>query len=289
MYINSEDYINKEKLEDLSVLLGNIQFTINSYGKWSSQNDGLLKYTSSDFEILYYSKGGSITTINGVEYICTPGNMFVIEPFSLVSTINKGYETYEYYSIHFDIEPAYLQVQLSKLLTSNGPIINKDAFGELGEMFKKLHLEKSKKEIGYISIITSGLLRIIVEIIRVQQKRNTIQIHHIQYDQQQVQAVNGALHYIDAHKKEPIKMDSLCKHLGVSNSYLYKAFIEIMGLAPSKYILQFKIKKAKELLRQNTYSVAEVSLMLGFSSPYHFSHTFKMMTGITPKKYTLNH
>jgi len=215
--------------------------------------------------------------------------MFVIEPFSLVSTINKGYETYEYYSIHFDIEPAYLQVQLSKLLTSNGPIINKDAFGELGEMFKKLHLEKSKKEIGYISIITSGLLRIIVEIIRVQQKRNTIQIHHIQYDQQQVQAVNGALHYIDAHKKEPIKMDSLCKHLGVSNSYLYKAFIEIMGLAPSKYILQFKIKKAKELLRQNTYSVAEVSLMLGFSSPYHFSHTFKMMTGITPKKYTLNH
>ena len=108
MYIDAEEYIDKEGQEELSVLLGNIQYTINSYGKWHSDQDTTLKYTSSDFEILYYSKGGSSTTINGNKYVCTPGIMVIIEPFSLVSTINAGYDEYEYYSIHFDIEPAYL-------------------------------------------------------------------------------------------------------------------------------------------------------------------------------------
>lgn len=285
MYIDAQEYIDKEGQEELSILLGNIQYTINSYGKWHATQDTQLKYTSSDFEILYYSKGGSTTTINGTEYVCTPGIMFIIEPFSLVSTTNEGYDEYEYYSIHFDIEPAYLQAQLSKLLTSNGPIIHEHEYSTLGAMFEKLYLEKTKKDIGYLSIITSGLLRIIVEIIRVQQKRNPVQIQQIEYDHQQVQVVNGALRYIDQHKSEAIKMNRLCKHLGVSNSYLYKAFIEIMGIAPSKYILQFKIKKAKELLRLNTYSVEEIGIMLGFSSPYHFSNTFKAFTNITPKKY----
>lgn len=288
MYIDAQDYTNRTGQEELSVLLGNIQYTINSYGKWYSDQDTSLKYTSSDFEILYYSKGGSRTTINGKEYTCTPGALFIIEPFSLVSTISEGYDEYELYSIHFEIEPAYLQVQLSKMLISNGPIIPKEEYSDLRGMFEKLYLEKQKKRIGYISIITSGLLRIIVEIIRAQQKINPTDAEPIKYDKGQLQVVNSSLHYIDKHKNEAIKMNDLCKHLGVSNSYLYKTFVEIMGIAPSKYILQFKIKKAKELLRLHTYSVEEVGLMLGFSSPYHFSNTFKTITGITPKKYELS-
>lgn len=288
MYVNSEEYIDKEGREELSVLLGNIKYSINSYGKWYSTSDTKLEYTNSDFEILYYSKGGSISTINGTKYTCSPGSMIIIEPYSLVSTTNQGYKEYEYYSVHFDIEPAYLQGQLTKLLVSNGPIIHQYEYSDLGEMFAKLYIEKTNKKIGYISIITSGLLRIIVEIIRVQQERDPVQIQQIKYDHQQVHAVNDALHYIDDNKSEAIKINSLCKHLGVSNSYLYKAFIEILGISPSQYILQFKIKKAKELLRLNSYSVSEIGFLLGFSSPYHFSNTFKSITNITPKKYALS-
>uniref|UniRef100_UPI00344C3D4E AraC family transcriptional regulator n=1 Tax=Carnobacterium sp. TaxID=48221 RepID=UPI00344C3D4E len=287
MYTDSKAYLDKEEQEELSILLGNIQYIINSYGKWDSIHDTKLEYTSSDFELLYYSKGGSITKINGIEYQCKPGMIVVIEPFSLVSTTNQGYETYEYYSIHFDIQPAYLQVQLTNLLVSNGPMIEKDEYTDISGMFAKLYLEKLKKNIGYISVITSGLLRIIVEIIRVQQERNPLPVQQIEYDQQQVQTINHALCYIDNHKSDAIKITAICTAIGVSNSYLYKSFITIMGISPSKFILQFKIKKAKELLRLNTYSVTEIGLLLGFSSTYHFSNTFKSITNITPKKYRL--
>ncbi|MCB2289088.1 AraC family transcriptional regulator [Clostridium sp. CS001] len=288
MYVDTEKYISKQQKEDLSVLLGSIHYVINSYGKWCSTHKSRLDYTSSDFEILYYSKGGSLTTINGKEYVCSPGSMLVLEPFSLVTSINKDYEEYEYYSIHFDIEPAYLQAQLSNVLTCNGPVILKEEYSELKGMFEKLHLEKERAEIGYLSIITSGLLRIIVEIIRVQKKRNPVEIHEVKYNKQQVNVVNSALHYVNKHKNEAIKMNDLCKCIGASNSYLYKAFIEVLGISPSKYVIQFKIKKAKELLRTHEFSIEEVGIMLGFSSPYHFSNTFKAITGTNPKKYELN-
>lgn len=285
MYAVAEEYIDKENQEELSILLGSIHYTINSYGKWYSDIDTKLQYTSSDFEILYYAKGGSLSTINGKEYACTPGVLCIIEPFSLVSSINKGYDEYEYYSIHFEIEPAYLQVQLTKLLISNGPIIYPNEYTDLSGMFNKLYLEKGNKNIGYISIITSGLLRIIVEIIRVQKERNPRATEPLLYDNQQIHVVKNALQYIDVHKTEAIKINELCKHLGVSTSYFYKTFVEIMGIAPSKYVLQFKIIAAKKLLRQHIYTIEEISYMLGFSSPYHFCNTFKLLTNMSPQKY----
>ncbi len=90
---------------------------------------------------------------------------------------------------------------------------------------------------------------------------------------------------IDSH----IKIADVCKQMGISESYLYKVFKKVMKMAPIKYLALYKLDRAKKLLRSNLYSVTEISQMLGYSSVFHFSASFKSVLGITPSQYAKLH
>jgi len=60
-----------------------------------------------------------------------------------------------------------------------------------------------------------------------------------------------------------------------------------LGTSPNEYILQQRIKRAKELLKENQ-SIKEVAFATGFSDTNHLIKTFKTFEGITPKNYQRN-
>ena len=53
-----------------------------------------------------------------------------------------------------------------------------------------------------------------------------------------------------------------------------------------EYYSKLKIKEAKKLIRESTYSVSEISEMLGYSSIHIFSRAFKKKTGMSPTDYS---
>jgi len=50
-------------------------------------------------------------------------------------------------------------------------------------------------------------------------------------------------------------------------------------------MVQIKLKKSKELIRENKYTISEIAFMLGFSSIHYFSRTFKQHFNLTPSEY----
>jgi len=52
-----------------------------------------------------------------------------------------------------------------------------------------------------------------------------------------------------------------------------------------EYFAGMKIKQAKQLIRDETYNMTEISGMLGFSSVHYFSKAFKKTTGMSPTEY----
>ena len=66
-----------------------------------------------------------------------------------------------------------------------------------------------------------------------------------------------------------------------------KLFKYELGTSPNEYILQQRIKRAKELLKENQ-SIKEVAFATGFSDTNHLIKTFKTFEGITPKNYQRN-
>lgn len=52
-----------------------------------------------------------------------------------------------------------------------------------------------------------------------------------------------------------------------------------------KVFADMKIEQAKILLRNSTYSITEVSEILGYNSVHYFSKRFKLATTMSPTEY----
>ncbi len=79
-------------------------------------------------------------------------------------------------------------------------------------------------------------------------------------------------------------VDRLAQLLGVSRRNLYRLFETQGQLTPQRAIVVARLGKARELLRQNTHSVSEVTAIMGFNNPPHFSTLYKQVFGISPKE-----
>jgi signal transduction histidine kinase/ligand-binding sensor domain-containing protein/DNA-binding response OmpR family regulator len=78
----------------------------------------------------------------------------------------------------------------------------------------------------------------------------------------------------------------LAKELTLCRSSLYIKFEALTGMTPNDYVLQRKLKKATDLLKNNSaLNVTEISDLLGFGSPRYFSRCFKKQFGLSPVEY----
>lgn len=78
---------------------------------------------------------------------------------------------------------------------------------------------------------------------------------------------------------------SLAETCKISTVYFRKIFSSVYGIAPMKYLHNFRIQKAKAILRSDYESIEQVAYSVGYNSIYHFSKMFKLYTGISPSEY----
>lgn len=91
--------------------------------------------------------------------------------------------------------------------------------------------------------------------------------------------------YINKHYAEPLDLTAIADSFGFSPSYLAKIFVRYTGMSPSKYIREYRMKIARQLLRNPDLSVAAVCEMVGYTDPFHFSRTFKKVSGLSPSEF----
>jgi AraC family transcriptional regulator len=93
------------------------------------------------------------------------------------------------------------------------------------------------------------------------------------------------LDYIHDHLEQEIKLADLAELLGMSQFHFSHLFKQTIGIAPYQYLLQQRIERAKQLLKQTDQSVIEIALSCGFNSHSHLSKQFRQITGLTPTAY----
>jgi len=82
-----------------------------------------------------------------------------------------------------------------------------------------------------------------------------------------------------------VTLSSAAEHIHVSSAHLSRLFKKNMGQTFSEYVSAQKMKKASYLLVESSFSVAEISALLGYSTPSYFLSRFKEAFGTTPSAY----
>lgn len=91
--------------------------------------------------------------------------------------------------------------------------------------------------------------------------------------------------YVDANLHKPIRIEALANHLHIDRKYLRNLFVHYEGISPQKYILNARIRHAKELLRTTDSSVSMIAASVGYEDALGFSKIFKKHTGVSPTEY----
>ncbi len=91
--------------------------------------------------------------------------------------------------------------------------------------------------------------------------------------------------YIREHLDDDLNRKKLAALVYLSPDYLSHIFSEQTGESLTTFILNERIKKAKELLLLSQNSVRDIALISGFPNISYFSRQFKTLTGKTPQEF----
>lgn len=93
------------------------------------------------------------------------------------------------------------------------------------------------------------------------------------------------LTYIQTHLDQDITLVELANLAGMSSHYFACLFKQSIGFSPHQYLIDCRIKRAKQLLAQQELPIVEICQQVGYQSQSYFTKIFRKHTGITPKKF----
>lgn len=93
------------------------------------------------------------------------------------------------------------------------------------------------------------------------------------------------LQYISEYYGEDISLDRLAESANVSKSECLRCFKTSMQTTPYKYLTEYRLSRAAELLKNSDEPIGTIAGSVGFRQISHFGKCFKEKTGFSPRDY----
>jgi len=82
-----------------------------------------------------------------------------------------------------------------------------------------------------------------------------------------------------------VSVADVAQACAMSRSHFIRAFRETTGLTPYQWLVQQRMARARELLKENRLALAEVALACGFADQSHFTRVFTRLSGVPPGRW----
>jgi AraC family transcriptional regulator len=93
---------------------------------------------------------------------------------------------------------------------------------------------------------------------------------------------------IEANLDADLSLESLAAESGYSRAHFLRMFRAATGSTPHQYVLDLRLQRAKDRLRQKGASIIEVAASCGFSSQSHMTNVFRQRLEMTPGEFRRN-
>ena len=97
--------------------------------------------------------------------------------------------------------------------------------------------------------------------------------------------VRRMLSYIQTHYASSICLQQIADSAFISKRECLRSFRRLTGVSPIQYVIDLRIRKAKQLLLESDLPVVEICSRCGFQNQSYFTKIFREKTGLSPAKY----
>ncbi|MBS97135.1 MAG: AraC family transcriptional regulator [Oceanospirillaceae bacterium] len=95
-------------------------------------------------------------------------------------------------------------------------------------------------------------------------------------------SLETVIELMESNLEEPLEIGELSEYTNLSRRQVERLFSKYLDTSPSRYYLELRLNKGRQLLLNTNLPVGEVALACGFGSQTHFSHSFKSVYGASP-------
>ena len=92
-----------------------------------------------------------------------------------------------------------------------------------------------------------------------------------------------AVSLMEANIEEPMTLDELSHHVGLSRRQLERLFQRYLHCVPTRYYLELRLERARQLLLQTSMPIVDIALACGFISAPHFSKCYRDTFSLPPR------
>ena len=93
------------------------------------------------------------------------------------------------------------------------------------------------------------------------------------------------IEHINEHLQDELSLVELSRIAKLSPHHFATAFKASTGISPHQYVIERRIGRARDLLRQKEKTISEIAVAVGFSSQSHLTTNFRRTMGVTPRKF----
>lgn len=239
------------------------------------------------YEVHFYLNAkGSVRLQNKTEYEITSGDILMLN-------MDESHEImfdrdHEKRRFCFAIDPKFLlnacAVDCGIFTNKNPkyPIIQLDTacFEKLSNIFSDLY--RLAPDVGHgTPILKKALTYEILSILVDEYYFESVAGSHLG---RAAAVANDLMEYIDQHLAEELTLETLAAKVNFSKFHMSRIFKKHTGVTLNRYIINRRLQKAKELLKEDI-PINEVGHLVGFNNYSYFYKTLKKAEGMTPSAF----
>jgi AraC-like DNA-binding protein/mannose-6-phosphate isomerase-like protein (cupin superfamily) len=250
-------------------------------------------------EIVVILKGKGIHQVEDQQYPVSAGDVFVLQDYqkhqfidaSEVEIVNVMYDLKKNldmlnlnqikkisgYNALFILEPQYRNTQQFK----NRLQLNRSDLAKVEFILNSMFWEQMNQESGYETILRNHLEDLIIFMARQYSKIET-------HEARALMRIGEVIDFLESNYRSRIYLDEMAERACMSKRNFHRTFRNATGETPNNYLIQVRLQKARELLRNTFLSVSDVAYEVGFADVNHFIKKFKKHLQVTPHKYRMN-
>jgi AraC family transcriptional regulator of arabinose operon len=110
---------------------------------------------------------------------------------------------------------------------------------------------------------------------------------HAGISKEHVEAIDLLCTEIYENPGKDYRLNDMAARIECSRDHFTRLFRKIKQTTPQAFIVNTRIRAAKNLLRYSSFSVSHIAEIIGFNDIYYFSRQFKKKTGMSPSTYRI--